>query len=159
MPKNNKKTNPSFTERLNELSQIMGTENLQELEVTDEGFHVKLVRRSRENVVSHPVFHASAPTSLSSPKKEVKGKAQEVEGTPVPAPIAGVFYRSPSPSSPSFVKEGDVVAPGKALCIIEAMKVMNEITSPSAGRVIKILVENGKPVEANQTLFILGPVE
>jgi acetyl-CoA carboxylase biotin carboxyl carrier protein len=77
------------------------------------------------------------------------------DGTPVKAPIAGVFYRARSPQSPAFVNVGDSVTSEQPMCIIEAMKVMNEIIAGASGRVEKILVENGKPVEAGQMLFIL----
>ena len=71
--------------------------------------------------------------------------------------MVGTFYRSPSPDAESFVKEGDVVSPGQTLCIIEAMKIMNEIEAEVGGRVVKVLVENGKPVEYNTDLFLLEP--
>lgn len=73
------------------------------------------------------------------------------------SPMVGTFYRSPSPESPYFVKEGDVVNEESVLCIIEAMKLMNEIKAEARGKIIKILVENGMPVEFNQPLFVLEP--
>lgn len=76
-------------------------------------------------------------------------------GTPVKAPIVGTFYTSSSPDAPVYVKVGDTVAAGQVLCIIEAMKLMNEIEAESAGTVREILVKNGEPVEYGQTLFII----
>jgi len=71
------------------------------------------------------------------------------------SPMVGTFYRSPSPGAEPYVKEGDIVKKGQVLCIIEAMKVMNEIESDVTGRIVKVLVENGKPVEYNQPLFLV----
>jgi len=71
------------------------------------------------------------------------------------SPIVGTFYRSPAPEANAFVKEGDKVSPGKVLCIVEAMKLMNEIECDVNGQIVQILVENGKPVEYNQPLFLI----
>ena len=73
------------------------------------------------------------------------------------APMVGTFYRASSPTAEPFVSEGDVVKEGQVLCIIEAMKLMNEIEAKAAGRVVKILVENGQPVEYGQPLFLIDP--
>lgn len=75
----------------------------------------------------------------------------------VKAPIVGTFYESPKPGSPSFVKVGDTVQPGQILCIIESMKLMNEIECESAGVVVAKLVENGRPVEYGEALFSIRP--
>ncbi|HXH84624.1 MAG TPA: acetyl-CoA carboxylase biotin carboxyl carrier protein, partial [Candidatus Tectomicrobia bacterium] len=75
----------------------------------------------------------------------------------IEAPMVGTFYRASAPGAPPYVAEGDVVKEGQILCIIEAMKLMNEIESRAAGRVVKILVENGQPVEYGQPLFLLEP--
>ena len=76
----------------------------------------------------------------------------------VEAPMVGVFYRSPEPSTPAFVEIGDIVAPGQTLGLLEAMKMFNELKSEAAGRVVAIHVENGKPVEFEQLLFELEPI-
>jgi acetyl-CoA carboxylase biotin carboxyl carrier protein len=154
---NDKKKAPaSESTRLDEFYKLMEEEDLRELEVSEGSSHIKLVRQSKHQ----PVFHAPLPHAIASASVTPAAPvAPAQEGIPVNAPLAGVFYRSPSPTSPSFVKEGDTVSVGKALCIIEAMKVMNEVTSPESGRVIKILVENGKSVEANQPMFLLAPLD
>jgi acetyl-CoA carboxylase biotin carboxyl carrier protein len=90
----------------------------------------------------------AAPASAEDP-----GKLAEVK-----APIVGTFYRSPAPDQPAFVQEGDTVKKGQVLCIIEAMKLMNEIESEVAGVVKKIAVGNGEPVEYGQVLFLIEPV-
>ena len=135
--------------------ELMKSENLDELEITEGGAHLKLVRESRHLVSQrggHAVYEGGGG-------EEAVPKSVDEGLEPVKSPIAGVFYRAPGPSSPIFVSEGDTVSPGKTLCIIEAMKVMNEISSPMAGVVKKIKVENGKPVEANQVLFLLAPTK
>jgi len=159
-PKKNGKDNGE-SEPLGELTlegtmELMKSEDLDELEITEGGAHLKLVRESRRFLAPRggmPVFHEASGTEAGS------SKPAEEEGIPVKSPIAGIFYRAASPATPPFVNEGDAVVPGKTLCIIEAMKVMNEISSPAAGTVIKIKVENGKPVEANQVLFLLAPTK
>jgi acetyl-CoA carboxylase biotin carboxyl carrier protein len=88
--------------------------------------------------------------------------AKEIEEVPpntheVNSPIVGTFYRAPAPDADSYVQIGDIVSAGQVLCIIEAMKLMNEIESDVGGKIVKVLAENGKPVEYNQPLFLIEP--
>jgi acetyl-CoA carboxylase biotin carboxyl carrier protein len=93
-----------------------------------------------------PAVSAAAPVAASAPEKE--------DGIDIiKSPIVGTFYEAASPGSPAFVKEGDTVAVGQVICIVEAMKLMNEIESDAAGQIVKILVSNGQPVEYGQPLF------
>lgn len=104
-------------------------------------------------VVSQPaaMHHPAATGSPSKSKEEA-----EQEGTvAIIAPMVGTFYRSPSPDSPSYIDVGDRVEPGKVVCIIEAMKLFNEIESEVKGEIIKVLVENAQPVEYGQKLFLV----
>lgn len=142
------------TDRLEELLKLMDEENLHELEVSDGPFEVKLVRQSLAPA-SPRALHAPAPgvAPMSSAKKVEIPET----GTPIKSPLAGIFYRSPSPEAATFVKEGDVVTPDKTLCIIEAMKVLNEINAGVSGRIVKIMVENGNSVQSGQTLFVVEP--
>ena len=94
---------------------------------------------------------ASPPTAPSQSKSADEGLHQ------VKSPIVGTFYESPSPGSPPFVKPGDTVEAGQVLCIIEAMKLMNEIEADASGEVVKRLVNNGQPVEYGQPLFSIRP--
>ena len=87
------------------------------------------------------------------PSEEVK--EEEKKYHVIKSPLVGTFYRSPSPGAPPFVEVGDIVSPGQVLCIIEALKVMNEIESDVRGRIEKILVENGETVEYGQPLFLI----
>ena len=94
---------------------------------------------------------AAAPAASPTPKPADEGLHQ------VKSPIVGTFYESPSPGSPPFVKPGDTVEAGQVLCIIEAMKLMNEIEADASGEVVKRLVNNGQPVEYGQPLFSIRP--
>ncbi|WP_164930864.1 acetyl-CoA carboxylase biotin carboxyl carrier protein [Aquifex aeolicus] len=90
------------------------------------------------------------------PSEDVKlGEQEEKKYHVIKSPLVGTFYRSPAPGAPPFVEVGDIVSPGQVLCIIEALKVMNEIESDVRGRVEKILVENGETVEYGQPLFLI----
>ncbi|MBZ4410097.1 acetyl-CoA carboxylase biotin carboxyl carrier protein [Myxococcus faecalis] len=97
---------------------------------------------------------AAAPSAAPAPAAE---KAPEKPGHVVTSPFVGTFYRTPAPDQPAFVDVGTVVKKGQVLCIIEAMKLMNEIESEVSGRVVEILVENGRPVEFGQSLFRIEP--
>ncbi len=93
------------------------------------------------------------PVGEANIELEASGKKYHV----IKSPLVGTFYRAPSPGAPPFVEEGDIVSKGQVLCIIEALKVMNEIESDVNGKVVKILVENGQPVEYGQELFYIEP--
>jgi len=100
-----------------------------------------------------PAVHAGAPPSTPAAEAEDEDAALHL----VKSPIVGTFYESPSPGSPAFVKIGDQVETGQVLCIVEAMKLMNEIESDAAGEIVKRLVQNGQPVEYGQALFAVRP--
>ena len=115
-------------------------------------------------LVPPPEVPAPPPPGPAAPAAEPQpqAKAEPQDDCPgcveVRAPIVGTFYRAPAPDAPPYVKEGDRVEKGQVLCIIEAMKLMNEIESEVSGIVKKILVENGEPVEYGQPLFLIQPV-
>ncbi|WP_407570181.1 acetyl-CoA carboxylase biotin carboxyl carrier protein [Deinococcus altitudinis] len=126
------------------------------------------VQSSMQPVQMQPVQGSAqvqaAPAQASAQAAQVQPPAAEAAapaaptptpGTPVKAPIVGTFYTSSSPDAPAYVKVGDSVAAGQILCIIEAMKLMNEIEAETAGTLREILVKNGEPVEYGQTLFII----
>ena len=100
---------------------------------------------------------AQVPSTPVSPPAPVPPASAEEELHHVKSPIVGTFYEAPSPGSLPFVKPGDQVAAGQVLCIIEAMKLMNEIESDASGEVVKVLVTNGQPVEYSQALFAIRP--
>jgi len=115
------------------------------------------VRREKQVVASIPQQAHAAPSSAapaSNPSKS-KEEAEEAGLTAITSPMVGTFYRTPSPDSAPYVEIGDRVEPGKVVCIIEAMKLFNEIESEIKGEVVKRLVQNGQPVEYGQKLFLI----
>lgn len=108
------------------------------------------------------VSPASTPAPQAQSTEAAAPTAQESElevgsGEPIRSPMVGTFYRSPAPDADPFVKEGDIVTIGQTVCIIEAMKIMNEIEAEVGGRVTRVLVDNGNPVEYNTPLFVVEP--
>ena len=143
-----------LTRRLAAIAAELG---LTEIEVESAGTRLRV---QRAGAPTAPAVHAvAAPIVRAAPATEpaVVADVAAPAGITVEAPMVGTFYRSSSPTAEPFVREGDVVKEGQILCIIEAMKLMNEIESKAAGRVAKILVENGQPVEYGQPLFLLEP--
>ena len=140
------------------LVKIVDTSGITDLEIEENGIRVKIAKKIRQaQVVAEP--QVSAQTVQAEVK--VEEKPEQVEET-IPAnlheirsPIVGTFYMAPSPDADNFAEIGDQVSPGTVLCIVEAMKLMNEIEADVSGKIIKILVENGKPVEYNQPLFLI----
>ena len=136
--------------KLKALIELVQSSGISELEITE---GEERVRISRTGVP----FAAPQQMMLAAPMVAVAAPAEPVEeGHIVKSPMVGTFYRSPSPGSPSFIEVGQTVSEGQTLCIIEAMKLLNEIESDAAGVVKKILVESGQPVEYGQPLFVIG---
>ena len=132
--------------------QIMRAHDLTELEVRDGDSYIKLSRATA------PVAVAAALPALGPVVAPAQPAAPPKNQHAITSPLGGMFYRSPAPNAPPFVKEGDTVGVGDVLCIIEAMKVMNEIRSDRSGILRKIVAENVKPVSAGQDLFLLDPL-
>ncbi len=140
-------------EFVKELINLVKGSNIKHLSLEYEG--LRLVIETHE-VLSLPQRQEALPREVrhievTPPSEEVSGENLHV----IKSPLVGTFYRSPSPGAPPFVEVGDIVSPGQVLCIIEALKVMNEIESDVRGRVVKVLVENGETVEYGQPLFII----
>ncbi len=137
---------------------LMRENGLLELEVEDKKGKIRLVRMADSSAAPAPrpvVPARPAPSRTSATAAETAAVELAANQTLLRSPMVGTFYRSPSPDAPPFVQEGDMVQKGQALCIVEAMKMMNEIESEVAGRVIKILVENGQPIEYDQPLMVI----
>lgn len=146
---------------------LMNEHGLLELEIEDKKGKVRLVRAgTRAEAGSLTADHVAAPTAkvqesraakASKPEKPAAGAPPELAPNQrlVESPMVGTFYRKPSPEAPPFVEEGDTVRKGQPLCIIEAMKMMNEIEAEVAGRVVRVLCESGQPVEYGQPLMVL----
>lgn len=142
-------------EQVKSLYEIMQEEKVEELEIKSPDLKLH-IRRKGHNAVRHVIQNAAANDSAFQAEQTfAEQKNPVITGFTKKSPITGMFYRSPSPASPMFVKEGDVVDAGKTLCIVEAMKVMNEIKATEKMKIVNILVENGKPVERDQDLFII----
>ena len=156
-------------EELRELITLLRENGLAELELENEGFRVRLRRDSAAvqfaethsagpaAVPAAPPVQAPAPPPAPGPSHPGTHASTEASQDQdlhiIPSPIVGTFYRSPSPTAEAFVKIGTNVEPDSVVCIIEAMKLMNEIQAEAAGEVVKIYVENGQPVEYGQPLF------
>lgn len=140
---------------LKELMELFSKSDIDELDLQQEKISLKLAKK-KETLVAAPMAAAAAPVAVSSasPSPVAAAAVNEDEGLVfVKSPIVGTFYRSPNPNSEPFVKVGSNVHVGMTLCIVEAMKLMNEIQSDLDGVVVKVLVENGQGVEFGQKLF------
>ena len=150
--------------KLKAVYEFMTQHNLDTLELDEKGMHLRMVRRkaAAPAMIPVPVAMSSgsmpaqpAATSGSESHRPVSENALPAGGQTIKSTMMGIFYRAPSPSSPPFVKEGDTIKPGQLLCMIEAMKVFNEIKADYACKVVKVLLENGKPVKSGQDLFLV----
>jgi len=139
---------------LRELIRIFERAAVTELEYETEGSKVRLRKELTSAGVPGVVVERGpgAPSDESgTPEEEVFPPDQPI----IPAPMVGVFYQSPAPDARPFVQPGDFIEEGQTVCIIEAMKLMNEVRSPLSGKLVSVLVENGEPVEFGQPLFVL----
>lgn len=144
---------------LQELGQIIDlflSKDLAELEIEENGRRVRLKRPGpgADNAASPPQGAAATPEAAAG-----AGRADiDAQYVTIDAPMVGTFYRAPAPGATPFMKEGQVVEKGQTLCILEAMKVMNEIECEVRARVISILAEDGQPVEYGEPLFLVEPL-
>ncbi len=144
----------NLEEKVKSLYEIMQEEKVEEINIKSPDIKLHIKRKNYSKPCTEKVLPSSArSSSVAESEVEVNESEPAVAGETIKSPITGVFYRSPSPTSPMFVNEGDVVDSGKTLCIIEAMKVMNEIKATEKVKIVKILVENGQPVNSQQDLF------
>jgi acetyl-CoA carboxylase biotin carboxyl carrier protein len=139
---------------LRSLLRVLAKRNVTEFEFEDEHIRLRLTRGEVARVAIRapsqpPPAHLPAHASASAPA----AAKSDPDAVFVTSPFVGTFYRSPSPDAPSFVEVGSSIREGQTLCIIEAMKLMNEIEADAAGTIVEILAENGKPVEFGQKLF------
>lgn len=155
---------------IKKLIKILEGSEINELEIDEEGTRLKLVK-SKQSETQSPQFVSYAPPQFQLPVQNTQQQAEpqkpeEKTETPqdsgkklleVRSPIVGTFYRAPSPNADPYVQVGQQVSKGAILCIIEAMKLMNEIESDFSGKIVKIHVENAQPVEYNQLLFSIEP--
>jgi len=146
-----KNTIEDLKKKIQEMIKLMEENGLQELEIETEGIKIRL-KKGVEVDISSKIPASSPQTSTSTSASKTSNLIE------VKAPMVGTFYRAPSPQAKPFVEVGDTVEEGDVLCIIEAMKLMNEIKSECKGKIVEILVENGDPVEFGQVLFLIEPL-
>jgi len=139
-------------EEIKELIRVFGRSKLGKLRVKDGEFEIAMQREGGEVIVSTapaPVATVVAPTENAV----VETTQKELSGDTITSPMVGTFYASPSPDSPAFVKEGDTARKGQTLCILEAMKIMNEVEAEFDCKILEVLVQNGQPIEYDTPLF------
>ncbi len=166
-------------DKLREIIQVFEAANISEIEIEEKGSRILLKKSPKEFVLPpHTHMGASIPQMYEAPFSSALAQqpglgfaqpasapvapepAKEEEGlATINSPMVGVFYIAPAPGEPSFVEVGSVVEEGQTVCIVEAMKLMNEVTAKMSGVIVKVLVENAEPVEYGQPLFALRPIE
>jgi acetyl-CoA carboxylase biotin carboxyl carrier protein len=152
---------------IQKLLDFIAHSSLDEVNIETGEFKVSVKRNAVTTVVTTaapaPVVAAPAPVAAApapaapAPAAAPAPKADESKYLTIKSPMIGTFYRSAGPDKPSFVEVGDEVSTGKVVCIVEAMKLFNEIESEVSGRIVKVLVENATPVEYDQPLFLVEP--
>ena len=141
-------------DEIRNLIELLQDTDITELQVEREGAKLKIKREKFFSSFEAVPPVAQAPAEIKEAKKEIVDDQKHITIT---SPIVGIFHRSPSPESSPFVEVGSDVRKGQVLCIVEAMKLMNEIESDTNGTVSKILIENGQPVEYGEPLFLIEP--
>ncbi|HSO01259.1 MAG TPA: biotin/lipoyl-containing protein, partial [Gaiellaceae bacterium] len=139
-------------QRIRELVRIVQESGVAEVEIEDEGMRVSVRRADERSALQLAPFAEDEPADLPVLPAAAAGAIR------VESPMVGVFYRAPEPGQPPFVEVGDVVTPGQTMCLLEAMKLFNELKADTAGRLTAIHAETGKPVEFGQLLFELEPI-
>ena len=151
---------------IRELAENMNENKIDAVKYEDGNFEVQLIKKEKER---RPVFYNSGITPGTVPVQDTvsekpvevsansvsTNKDEEISGTKVESPMVGTFYIAPSPTSDPFIKEGDNVTEGQTLCIVEAMKLMNEVKSPVSGKIKKILIKDGEAIKKGQVLVII----
>ncbi len=157
--------------QIQELIKMINKSNIGEVSIEQKDFKIT-VRQKKDKVIAAPatlMAPVGAPVAplppvgypvqqADVPAAEKTSPSEEASTTvTIKSPMIGTFYRKPSPDKPNFVDEGDSIAPGKTICVIEAMKLFNEIEAEISGKIVKVLVEDASPVEFDQPLFIVEP--
>ena len=151
---------------IKELAESMNTNKIDTVKYEENDFEIQITKKEKERKVFSyggvPVaVTAEQPTAVNGAAESEASvqetvQAEEISGTKITSPMVGTYYSAPSPTSDPFIKEGDTVSEGQTLCIVEAMKLMNEVKSSVSGKVKKILVKDGEPIKKGQELIIIG---
>ncbi|WP_165856179.1 acetyl-CoA carboxylase biotin carboxyl carrier protein [Marinobacter sp. JSM 1782161] len=149
--------------KVKKLIELIEESDVEELEIQEGDDAVRITRRRAhaEAAPMMPATYSAAPAPAPAPQAAAEApSAAPADDTPsghrVRSPMVGTFYRSPSPTAKAFVEVGQTVSAGDVICIVEAMKMMNQIEADKSGKIVDILVENGQPVEFDQPLFIIA---
>ncbi len=139
--------------KIKKLIDMIGESDVAEIEIHEGEESVRISRQS--TIAPQPIAYAQAPVAPAPVVEAKKGEADPLTGHIVRSPMVGTFYRSSTPGAKVFVELGQRVEAGETLCIIEAMKILNQIEADVSGKITKILVDNSQPVEYNQPLFVI----
>ncbi len=146
---------------IKEMINLMNENSLMELEVEKDGMRIRLKKTTAGTIqeLSGPaVNQREMPQQIKTQEAGIETRNPAPKTVEIKAPMVGTFYRAPQPEAPPYVEIGQVIEPGQVICIIEAMKLMNEIKSEIKGKLIEALVDNTEPVEFGQPLFIIEPL-
>jgi acetyl-CoA carboxylase biotin carboxyl carrier protein len=150
--------------KIEELVRLVEESDISELTVSGPLSSIRIVKGATS--VAAPVVAAPAPAAVASAPAQAPAEDGETEAAvedrdsgllPIESPMVGTFYAAPSPGAPPFVRQGDHVSKGQVVCIVEAMKLMNEIESEVSGTIVRVAAEDSKPVEFGQALFMVEP--
>ena len=145
-----------WQDKIKEIIYLLDNSDVNEIDVTFWGRRFRVVKSAGVNFEGDSIKTETIPIkSNESEKVEVNSEKSDSNGESILSPMPGTFYSASSPESDPFVKVGDTVSKGDTLCIIEAMKIMNEIESEKSGVIKEVIIENGNPVEFNQPLFVI----
>lgn len=142
-----------YIKEIKDMITLMNENGLTELEIEKEGVRIMLKKGTSgiERMVEYHTPAGPAKAESAPAEKPVKNTID------IKAPMVGTFYRAPSPEAPPYINIGDIIEAGQVICIIEAMKLMNEIKAEARGKIVDIQVDNAEPVEFGQTLFVIDP--
>ena len=148
---------------IKEMINLMNENGLAELEVEKDDMRIRLKKsgggmEGLEGPVAYPVGRVAAVGGTKAQDAQEIEEKNIIKTVEIKSPMVGTFYRAPNPEAPAYVEAGQVIEPGQVICIIEAMKLMNEIKSEIKGKILEILVDNAEPVEFGQSLFLIDPL-
>lgn len=152
-------------EFIKKLIELLENSNINEVEIRRFGTSVKIIKSKNQVIANFQESTTPMKIQVSEIRekvevpKEEKVEKESKDYLKIKSPMVGTFYRSPAPDAPPFVDLGDIVKPGQTVCIIEAMKIMNEIKSELSGKIVEIPIKSEQPVEFGQVLFLLEPLK
>ena len=149
--------NPMDFDDIRALIDTLIEKQVEEFELEEDGRRIRIRRGGAAMASAPPAPRAGAPAAAPAPAPVPEARAEDAGLVAVHSPIVGTYYESPSPGATEFVRPGDRIEIGQVLCIVEAMKLMNEIEAEIAGEVVRKLVTNGQPVEFGQALMLVRP--